>query len=164
MEPALETHPPTILYLDVDGVLLRRTGRPAPYPAFEPAEHMTRFLTFATAHFDVRWLTSRARHGFADDVERGFRQALQVASVPPVLRRCFDQIGVTRWHTRKTDAIDPASDFYWVDDSPAEGDLEILAKHNRTDRWIAASVDAVPDDLLRIEDRLRRHTRCAKRW
>ena len=147
--------PRTNLYLDVDGVLLRRTLSPAPGLAFEPARHLTRFLAFATTHFAVRWLTSRARHGFSDGIERGFRHALQVASLPPGLRRCFDRIEAARWQTHKTDAIDLSTEFYWIDDSPSEADLLALAAHGRADRWIPASVDTAPDDLLRIERCLR---------
>jgi hypothetical protein len=41
----------------------------------------------------------------------------------------------------KTDAIDPALDFWWVDDDPTEHAWNWLRVHRREDRLIQVSTD-----------------------
>jgi len=40
------------------------------------------------------------------------------------------------WSIHKTEAIDPASDFWWLDDDPAAYDRGWLPEHDREDRLI----------------------------
>jgi hypothetical protein len=60
-----------ILYLDIDGVLLRRrhTGM---FDAYEIAPGCLDFLEWATARFQCRWLSSRCRAGWPDGTRRAF--------------------------------------------------------------------------------------------
>jgi hypothetical protein len=53
-------HP--LLYLDIDGVLLRRRHRGI-FDAFEIAPDCVDFLAWATPRFQCRWLSSRCRRG-----------------------------------------------------------------------------------------------------
>ena len=63
-----------ILFIDVDGVLLRRR-HPGIFDAFELAPDCLKFLEWATARFRCFWLTSRARTGWPDGIRRGFHAA-----------------------------------------------------------------------------------------
>lgn len=52
------------------------------------------------------------------------------------------------WSVNKTEAIDPISDFWWIDDDPTQHDRTWLRSHNRQDRLIEVSSDRDPDALL----------------
>jgi hypothetical protein len=65
---------PPILFLDIDGVLLRRRHS-GMFDAYELAPHCLEFLEWATIRFRCRWLSSRCRQGFLDGSHRAFRQA-----------------------------------------------------------------------------------------
>jgi hypothetical protein len=96
------------MYLDIDGVLLRRRHRGI-FDAFEIAPNCLDFLEWATSLFQCRWLSSRCRAGWPDGTRRAFRHAGAPLDIPrwQVLRL----IEPALWSVNKTDAIDPASDF-----------------------------------------------------
>jgi len=48
------------------------------------------------------------------------------------------------WRVEKTEAIDPASDFWWVEDAPSEHDRDWLRVHDRQERLIEISADRDP--------------------
>jgi hypothetical protein len=52
------------------------------------------------------------------------------------------------WSAEKTEAIDPLSDFWWLDDDPSAHDRDWLRTNGRHDRLIEISVDHDPDALL----------------
>jgi hypothetical protein len=52
------------------------------------------------------------------------------------------------WRVEKTEAIDPASDFWWIDANLTEHDRGWLRAHGREDRLIEISADRDPDALL----------------
>ena len=58
------------------------------------------------------------------------------------------------WSAEKTEAIDPVSDFWWLDDDPSEHDHDWLRANGRQDRLIEMSVDRDPDALLEVRSRL----------
>ena len=60
----------------------------------------------------------------------------------------LDLIEPAAWSVNKTEAIDPASEFWWLDDDPTERDLDWLRLHNRADRLIRVSSDYDPNALL----------------
>ena len=97
-----------LLYLDIDGVFLRRrhTGM---FDAFEIAPDCLDFLEWATSLFQCRWLSSRCRSGWPDGTRRAFRHA----GAPLDDRRwqVLNLIEPAVWSVNKTDAIDPTSDF-----------------------------------------------------
>jgi hypothetical protein len=137
------------LYLDIDGVLLRR--RPGNFrvrDAFEIAPYALLFLTWAVQNFDVRWLSSRCQSGDAQHVCDAFRYALPATDLPTEWR-FVETIPPVRWGTRKIDAIDLASDFYWCDDAHGDEALAILTEHGKADRAIHVNVDRDPEALLR---------------
>ena len=61
------------LYLDLDGVILRRTGSSEfnGRVVFDVAPGAFEFLKWATENFHCFWLTSRSHDGTYDEIERG---------------------------------------------------------------------------------------------
>ncbi|MBN1320565.1 MAG: hypothetical protein JXA87_06980 [Thermoleophilia bacterium] len=147
-----------ILYLDVDGVLLGgadSTGQDGLGLGVALARHAKEFLAYCTGHYDCRWLTTKCRDGDAGPL---FRHLSGYAGED--LLRLAASVKPTTWNTLKTEAIDPLSDFYWVDDSLLQSEQQWLATHGILDRWIQADTRKRPDDLGRVLEELRqRHAR-----
>jgi hypothetical protein len=133
-----------LLYLDIDGVLLRRRHSGV-FDAFEIAPGCLDFLEWATVISRCRWLSSRCRVGWLGGARRAFRHA--GARLDDPRWQVLDQIEQAVWNLRKTEAIDPASDFWWVDDDPTEMDRRWLRTHHREDRLIQVSSDRDPAAL-----------------
>lgn len=136
---------PPFLFLDIDGVLLRRRHS-GMFDGFEIAPHCLEFLEWATGRFRCRWLSARCRRGFLDGSHRAFRQAGGSLSDPRW--QVLHLIEPARWSAEKTEAIHPASDFWWLDDDPSAHDRDWLRANGRQDRLIEISVDRAPDALL----------------
>ena len=133
------------LYIDVDGVLI---GKDAPdSPTQRLARHAEEFLTFALNHFDVSWLTTHCRGDAQRVVE--YLRMYAPDNLMPLLR----QIRPTNWDTLKTEALQ--GDFYWLDDSPMQAELNWLRERDLLDRWIEVDVRRNPNDLLRAMTILR---------
>ena len=66
------------LHLDLDGLILRRTGRPGfgGRREFEIAPGAMAFLSWASENFNCFWLTSRPRNGGYKDIDMAFRLAI----------------------------------------------------------------------------------------
>jgi hypothetical protein len=133
------------LYLDIDGVLLcrRHSGM---FDGFELAPRCLEFLEWATIRFRCRWLSVRCRRGFLDGSHRAFRQAGGSLSDPRW--QVLHLIEPAVWSVEKTEAIDPVSDFWWLDDDPSDQDRHWLRANCRQNRLIVISVDRDPDALL----------------
>jgi hypothetical protein len=140
----------TTIYLDVDGVLLRRSC--VSRGGFELSPGAEAFLAYLVESFDVCWLTTRCKHGLPNDITRAFRHAMQVTDLPPKLTELINLVKPTQWNACKTEGIDLSTDFYWIDDNPTREALQVLAQHGCEHRWIEARVDHDPADLLRVHD------------
>jgi hypothetical protein len=140
-----------LLYLDIDGVLLRRRHL-GMFDGFELAPHCLEFLEWATARFQCRWLSARCRKGFLDGSHRAFRQAGAPVSEPRW--QVLYLVSPAVWSVSKTEAIDPISGFWWLDDNPSDHDRQWLFAHRREDRLIEVSVDQDPNALLDARSRL----------
>ena len=107
-------------------------------------------------------------HGMKSELETharieldGSRRAFRQAGAPlndPRWAVVLDLIEPAMWTTNKTEAINPATEFWWVDDNPTEYDLDWLHAHDRHDRLIEASSDRDPDALLSARFRLPPYT------
>ena len=133
-----------ILYMDVDGVLLRRRNSGI-FDAFELAPHCLEFLEWATAHFRCRWVTSRARTGWPDGIRRAFRSA--GAALDDPRWAVLDQIEPAAWTINKSEALNPESEFWWIDDAPSSDDVNWLRVHGCEDRLVKISTDVDPEAL-----------------
>jgi hypothetical protein len=136
-----------ILFLDVDGVLLRRRNGGI-FDAFELAPGCLKLLEWATGRFRCFWLTSRARLGWQDGVRRAFRGAGAVLDDPSWA--VLDLIEPAPWTAHKCEAINPKSDFWWIDDDPTAHDRGWLRAHRCEDRLIEVRTDTHPDALTQL--------------
>ena len=136
----------TVLYLDIDGVLLRSAVPGALWNAgWEIAPHAEIFLRWATTMHTPFWLITRDRTGSHAGIVSAFRECRNWdEGLEPLLRT----VKPWPWEASKAVAIDMATDFYWIDDNPATFDLLHLEKHGRRDRWVEVNADIFPDALL----------------
>jgi hypothetical protein len=145
----------TKLYIDLDGVLLRRTGQQTSrgLTEFQIANHATAFLRFCTDHFDCYWLTARSREGSIAEVERAFRHADRNPAASEQekddLKTLISDVPVAAWGETKADAFCAEEDFYWIDDNPDQSSLSWLDQHDLSGRLVVTSTDQHPDDLER---------------
>ena len=137
-----------IIYLDVDGVLLRRSR--VSRGGFELSPYAEEFLAQLVASHNVFWLTTRCRAGMPNDLALAFRHAMQVASLPPKLAKLINAVEPAEWNSCKTEGIDLTANFFWIDDNPTPKALQVLAIHGCLDRWIKARTDHNANDLLRV--------------
>jgi hypothetical protein len=153
--------PDPVLFVDLDGVLLRRRHSGV-FDGFELAPGCLDFLEWATPRFRCRWLSTRCRQGWADGSRRAFRHA--GARLDDPRWAVLDLIEPAAWSVNKTEAIDPASEFWWLDDDPTERDLDWLRVHKRADRLIQVSTDYDHRALLVARWTLKRAISAARGW
>jgi hypothetical protein len=151
---------PINLYLDLDGVILRRTGRTEfnGRTEFDVAPGAMEFLSWAVDNFDCRWLTVRSHDGTYDEIERAFRLAIPTTNMAAETKDLIRSVTPALWGAEKVSGIDLSSDFYWVDDDPDQASVDALEAAGRSSRLIVASTDERPDDLTRVRDALARAT------
>ena len=129
------------LYLDIDGVLLttKRTTT---------ADFSVTFVDFVTSHFDCYWLTTHCKGNINYPLD--------------YLANYFDnstleklkKIKPTNWTTLKTEGIDFASEFFWLDDNPFVSEINILTSHSANDRLIKVDLHN-QDELKRVMEILK---------
>ena len=137
------------LYLDLDGVILRRTGRLGfrDRVEFEVAPNAIEFLGWCVENFQCFWLTTRSRDGSYDGIERAFQHAIPMTHLPDDLTQAIRPVP---WSKAKVVGIDLTRDFRWIDDDPDQGSLDRLERAGLTDCWIEVTTDRCPDDLERV--------------
>ena len=136
----------TKIYLDIDGVLLDyRTGQPARH-----AEQLIDFLT--SGHYDVYWLTTQCNGDTGPTMEYLSRHFSG-----KTLKR-LARIKATEWESLKTEAIDPYSDFIWIDDHPFQTEIAGLDAIRRRDSLCRVDL-CREDELLNVISFIRNHGR-----
>jgi hypothetical protein len=131
----------TKLYLDIDGVLL--TARHT-----QAAPGVAAFVEFVIQHFTCYWLTTHCKGDSAPTL-RYLSQFL----APATLELLRQAVQPTTWDTLKTEAIDVAADFYWLDDSPFQSEIAYLQARGVADRLIVVDLNR-PDELNKILQKL----------
>lgn len=137
------------LYLDIDGILLRRTRQQGfgAMSRYEIVSGATEFLEWAVAHFDVFWLSTRTSDGNVDNAERAFRHASPSAMRSGPLACLIRSIPAAQWSTAKINGIDSAKPFLWIDDDPDPISVTHLTKRGLVHQLINVSADRTPDLL-----------------
>ena len=140
------------LYLDLDGVILSRTGSSEfnGRVVFDVASGAFEFLAWATENFHCYWLTSRSHDGTYDEIERAFRFAIPTNKMAAETKALIRAIRPAPWGAEKVSGIDLSRDFYWIDDNPDSGSVAALKAAGLSSRLIIASTDDRPDDLVRV--------------
>jgi hypothetical protein len=125
------------LYLDIDGVLLKKDG--------PPAEGMVEFLASVTEHFECYWLTTHC-DGDSDQVF-----LYLVGRVPAEALPYIEKIKPTRFGALKTEAIDWNSDFYWLDDTVFESEQAVLRSHGAESSFLHTDINQDPSALRKTQ-------------
>ena len=144
------------LYIDLDGVILCRTGRTEfnGRVEFDVAPGAMEFLSWAIDNFHCYWLTSRSHDGTYDEIERAFRFAIPTNNLTTETRNLIRAIRPAPWGAEKVSGIDLSRAFYWIDDNPDSGSVAALKAVGLSSRLIVASTDRHIDDLGRVRKML----------
>ncbi|MCB2410813.1 hypothetical protein [Hymenobacter lucidus] len=127
------------LYLDIDGVLLTAKHTCA-------APGVDEFVDFVTANFACYWLTTHCKGNSAS--------ALQYISrflEPATIDKLSESVRPTNWDALKTEAIDAAADFYWLEDQPFQAEIAQLQRWKRAERLLVVDLNR-PAELWRVQD------------
>jgi hypothetical protein len=145
------------LYLDLDGVILRRTGRIefGGRTEFDVAPGAIEFLAWAADHFNCYWLTSRSHDGGYKEIERAFRFAIPTNTLPDEIKELIRAIRPAPWGTAKVEGIDLSRPFFWLDDHPDQTSVDALEEAGLLERLVIVSVDRRSDGLVRLRKFLR---------
>ena len=125
------------LYLDIDGVLLTAKHTQA-------APGVEAFVEFITQRFACYWLTTHCK-GDSAPALRYLSQFLLLGT----LEQLRQAVQPTTWDALKTEAIDVATDFYWLDDRPFQSEIAYLEAHKVADRLIVVDLNR-PAELATI--------------
>ena len=136
-----------LLYLDVDGVLLGKSN----LNKVILAPYAKEFLSFCLKNFECYWLTTHCKDSETENVIRQIKEYADNFVIGLI-----KQILPTTWKTLKTEVIDFRSDFFWVDDSPLQYEIEQLKMNSVFHRWIEVNTRKCPDDLKRAMGILKR--------
>jgi hypothetical protein len=127
------------LYIDIDGVLLK-------YKADKAKDGISNFIRFIVSNFDCYWLTTHCK----GNAQTAINYLSEYFSSDDLM--LLQQVKATNWNTLKTEAIDFALDFYWIDDYALNAEKEILQMNGKIDSLILTN--AYEDDLLEIKRKL----------
>lgn len=114
------------LYLDIDGVILGKNGKGEIAPILDIED----FLRYTKANYDCYWLSTHSRYNKEDAIDY-----LRPYFRPPALS-LLEHIQPAFWRTLKTEAIDFAHSFIWIDDRPLLFEIEILRKKGCLRNWL----------------------------
>ncbi|MEF3691523.1 MAG: hypothetical protein V3574_00520 [Candidatus Moraniibacteriota bacterium] len=131
------------IYLDIDGVLLKKDG--------SLAEYFDEFLEFFVDKHNVFWLTTHCQ-GRDNNAIWHINQYNEVSKRSLEL---LQKIKPTDWQTLKTEGIDFSQDFIWFDDYLLEAEKEILKKYGADQKVILINLNENPDILKDVLSRLR---------
>ena len=140
------------LYIDLDGVILRRSGRIefGGKTGFDVAPGAMEFLAWAVDHFNCYWLTSRSHDGGYSEIERAFRFAIPTNTIPGDIKDLIRAIRPAPWGTAKVEGIDLSKPFFWLDDNPDQISVDALEEVGLASSLVRVSVDQRSDDLSRV--------------
>lgn len=130
------------VYLDIDGVLLHKGGR---LPA-----GLGEFIAFVTDQFDCYWLTTHCK----GDSSTALRYLAGYMSADLLAK--LAKVKPTQWDALKTEGIDLAAPFVWLDDQPFGAEKEVLSQAGMIDGLIIVDL-RLENELLRIRDLLANH-------
>jgi hypothetical protein len=144
------------LYLDLDGVILRRTGNTefGGRTEFDVAPGAMEFMSWAIGNFNCYWLTTRSQDGSYEEIERAFRFAIPTTNIAEETKKLIKAIRPARWAAGKIDGIDISREFFWLDDNPDQPSVDALKEARLLDRLITVSTDRQPEDLVRVRKML----------
>lgn len=140
-----------VLFLDVDGVLIRYTRTEA-----LPTPHVKEFLEWAVEHFECRWLTSWAKWGTMEVPQR-----VTLSAILGVSESLLKKLDHTHpWSEDKTQAID-ITEFEngplvrWLDDDRMNDEQATLKRWGVPEIFIHTDCSKNPNRLKQVWDELK---------
>lgn len=128
------------LYLDIDGVILTKDGK--------PAKHLKEFLKQVLSKYETYWLTT---HCSGDSkVTLNYLSRFLKSDIIELL----NAVRPTSFQTLKTEAIDFDSGFIWLDDYLFDSEIAELKRHSKDDCWIKVDLRTTPNHLLDLTKQL----------
>jgi hypothetical protein len=124
------------IYLDVDGVLLTKHGK--------PSEGVADFLRHMVENHNVYWLTTHCK-GDSAPIVAHLEQKL-----PKETHELIRHIRPTTWDVLKTDGIDFSQDFLWFDDYLMEAEKAVLEMHRCLEKQILVDLRNDPKQLNKL--------------
>lgn len=121
------------IYLDIDGVLLTKSGN--------QAKNVKEFLEYVLKNHQVYWLTTHCK-GDAVFTIRFMERFFDEKTI-----ELMKNILPTSWDTLKTEAIDFSKPFLWFDDNVFNAEKEVLKQHNCLKSQIEINLEEDPDQL-----------------
>jgi hypothetical protein len=138
------------IYIDIDGVCLRRASAYSSRTGIELAPHALQFLRWAVDAHIPHWLTTRDAHGSHDGVIRAFKLAMDSPVLDPEIEELLKTIKPTTWSGSKLSGIDLNADFVWIDDEPLAVEVDALRELNLLERLIVINTNHDSDALLHV--------------
>lgn len=131
------------IYLDIDGVLLQKSGT--------VANHFDDFIEFVVLNYDVFWLTTHCNNG----ENRAIEHITRDNNLSEKTIKYLEKIKPTSWQTLKTEAIDFSKDFIWLDDYLMESESSVLKENNAIEKIILVNLKEYPSKLKDVTDILK---------
>lgn len=131
------------IYLDIDGVLLQKSGI--------IADNFDDFIEFVVLNYDVFWLTTHCKNG----ENRAIEHIIRDNSLSEKTLKLLQKIKPTNWQTLKTEAIDFSKNFIWLDDYLMESEANILKENNTSEKIIIVDLRENPSILINIANFLK---------
>ncbi|MDD3284391.1 MAG: hypothetical protein PHZ07_02240 [Patescibacteria group bacterium] len=129
------------IYLDIDGVLLKKHGG--------PADNVLDFIKYITNNFDCYWLTTHCRNG-EDDCMEYLSDKLPIESL-----QYLEKIKPSYWDMLKTEGIDFSKYFIWIDDYIMDAEKKVLEEKNCLGNFIEIGLEKNQDQLLDVINNLK---------
>lgn len=125
------------IYLDIDGVLLQKSGI--------IADNFDDFIEFVVLNYDVFWLTTHCNNG----ENRAIEHIIIDNNLSEKTIKYLEKIKPTNWQTLKTEAIDFSKDFIWLDDYLMESEASVLKENNAIEKIIIVDLK---DNINKLND------------
>ena len=119
------------IYLDVDGVIIDKSGK--------PANNIDKFLKYLAENHTVYWLTTHCGGDSATVLSylRGY--------LLPETMKIIAKFKPTNFETLKTEAIDFSKDFRWFDDYVVLAEKDVLKKNSASEKQILIDLKNNPN-------------------
>jgi hypothetical protein len=111
-------------------------------------DEFVEFITHITQNFTCYWLTTHCK-GDSAPALRHLSRFLK----PATLEKLRQAVRLTNWDTLKTEAIDLASDFYWLDDNPFQAEIAYLQARGVSDKLLVVNLSNA-NELLQLQQLL----------
>lgn len=121
------------IYLDIDGVLLTKSG--------DQANYVKEFLEYVLKNHQVYWLTTHCKGDAVFTV-----RFIEIFFDKNVIE-LMENILPTNWDTLKTEAIDFSKPFLWFDDNLFNAENEVLKQHGCLNSQIKINLKEDPNQL-----------------